>query len=174
MESLSATLGEAFDETDTYIGKRPSFDYLQKLLNSDYFIALVALKNGVVVGGIAACELMKFELARCEIYIHDLAVALAHRREGIATALIQELQHVAKERGAYMSNPVSAMIRLLNCILVWVAALKYFILTSTWKRMVAPPDKSRRSERANARCCFGLNQPLVAASRTSVINTRSQ
>ncbi|HEY1108173.1 MAG TPA: GNAT family N-acetyltransferase, partial [Opitutaceae bacterium] len=39
---------------------------------------------------------------RSEIYIYDLAVAEAHRREGIATALIRELQRIAAERGAWV------------------------------------------------------------------------
>jgi aminoglycoside 3-N-acetyltransferase I len=46
--------------------------------------------------------LKKFEQERSEIYIYDLAVAAAHRREGIATALIQELKKVAVARGAYV------------------------------------------------------------------------
>lgn len=91
MESLLTTFGEAFNEVDTYSSSRPSKVYLNRLLGSDYFIALAALKNGSVVGGIAAYELQKFEQERSEIYIYDLAVAAAHRREGIATALIQEL-----------------------------------------------------------------------------------
>ena len=102
MEGLLATFGEAFDDVDTYSASRPSDTYLKRLLSSDYFIALVALKNGSVVGGIAAYELQKFEQARSEIYIYDLAVAAAHRREGIATALIQELKKIAVARGAYV------------------------------------------------------------------------
>lgn len=102
MEGLLATFGEAFDDVDTYSASRPSDAYLKRLLSSDYFIALVALKNGSVVGGIAAYELQKFEQARSEIYIYDLAVASAHRREGIATALIQELKKIAVARGAYV------------------------------------------------------------------------
>jgi aminoglycoside 3-N-acetyltransferase I len=66
------------------------------------FIGLVALKAGEVVGGIAAYELKKFEQERSEIYIYDLAVAEAHRREGIATALIQKLKELALTRGAYV------------------------------------------------------------------------
>ncbi len=54
------------------------------------------------MGGIAAYELHKFEQERSEIYIYDLAVAAAHRREGIATALIQELKKIAASRGAYV------------------------------------------------------------------------
>ncbi len=102
MKSLLATFGEAFDEVETYTGNQPSAGYLQQLLGSDYFIALAALKNGEVVGGIAAYELKKFERERSEIYIYDLAVSAAHRREGIASALIQELKTVAAARAAYV------------------------------------------------------------------------
>jgi aminoglycoside 3-N-acetyltransferase I len=102
MKALLATFGEAFDEVGTYTGNQPSAGYLQQLLGSDYFIALAALKNGEVVGGIAAYELKKFEQERSEIYIYDLAVSAAHRREGIASALIQELKTVAAARAAYV------------------------------------------------------------------------
>jgi aminoglycoside 3-N-acetyltransferase I len=102
MEALSTMFGEAFGEVDTYTGNRPSAAYLQRLLDSDYFIALVAAKNDEIVGGIAAYELRKFEQQRSEIYLYDLAVAEAHRREGIATALIAELRKVAAARGAYV------------------------------------------------------------------------
>jgi len=56
----------------------------------------------LVVGGIAAYELQKFEQERSEIYIYDLVVASAHRRKGIAAALIQELKNIAVARGAYV------------------------------------------------------------------------
>ncbi len=102
MEAMSKTFGDAFDEVETYSGARPSQKYLVRLLGSDCFIALAALKGGEVVGGIAAYELKKFEQERSEIYIYDLAVAAAHRREGIATALIAELQKIAAGRGAYV------------------------------------------------------------------------
>ena len=102
MNALLETFGEAFDEVETYTGSRPSPSYLQRLLGSDTFIALAALKDGAVVGGLAAYELKKFEQERSEIYIYDLAVAAAHRREGIATALIHELRRLAVARGAYV------------------------------------------------------------------------
>jgi aminoglycoside 3-N-acetyltransferase I len=102
MESMMTIFGKAFNEAETYTADRPSKTYLERLLGSDYFIALAALKNGSVVGGIAAYELQKFEQERSEIYIYDLAVAEPHRREGIATALIQELKKIAAVRGAYV------------------------------------------------------------------------
>ncbi len=100
MDALLMTFGEAFDDVGTYTENRPSAGYLRQLLSGDSFIALVALKSGDVVGGIAAYELRKFEQERSEIYIYDLAVAEAHRRQGIATALIQELKKIAAVRGA--------------------------------------------------------------------------
>jgi aminoglycoside 3-N-acetyltransferase I len=102
MHALLSIFGEAFDEEATYNDNRPSPGYLQRLLGSDAFIALVASKDGKVVGGIAAYELQKFEQERSEIYIYDLAVAAAHRRQGIATALIDELRRVAASRGAHV------------------------------------------------------------------------
>lgn len=102
MEALLATFGEVFDEVDTYGGNRPGAGYLHRLLGSDYFIALAALKSDEVVGGLAAYELKKFEQERSEIYIYDLAVSASRRREGIATALIQELKKIAAARGAYV------------------------------------------------------------------------
>lgn len=61
MAALLTVFGKAFNEIETYAAKRPSEEYLRRLLGSDMFIALAALKNGEVVGGIAAYELMKFE-----------------------------------------------------------------------------------------------------------------
>jgi aminoglycoside 3-N-acetyltransferase I len=102
MAALLATFGAAFNDVDTYTRNRPSASYLRRLIGSDYFIALVALKDDTVVGGIAAYELRKFEQERSEIYIYDLAVAGGHRREGIATALIANLRKIAAARGAYV------------------------------------------------------------------------
>ncbi len=101
MNELSAIFGEAFDEADTYNSSRPGDDYLTRLLCSNYFIPLVALVEESVVGGLVAYELLKFEQQRSEIYIYDLAVAAAHRRKGIATALIEELRQIAAARNAY-------------------------------------------------------------------------
>jgi aminoglycoside 3-N-acetyltransferase I len=102
MNALLATFGEAFGEVDTYSGNRPDAAYLGQLLGSNYFIALAALKGGAIVGGVAAYELKKFEQQRSEIYIYDLAVSATHRRESIATALLNELRKIAAARAAYV------------------------------------------------------------------------
>ncbi len=102
MKAVSAMFAEAFDEVALHRGKQPNAAYLERLLARDHFIALAALKGDEVAGGIAAYELPKYEQPRSKMYIYDLAVAEAHRREGIATALIRELQKIAAARGAYV------------------------------------------------------------------------
>ena len=102
MHALLTVFGAAFHDAATYGAARPDAGYLERMLGSDFFIALVALKDEAVVGGLAAYELPKFEQPRSEIYIYDLAVAAAHRREGIATALIAALRSIAAARSAYV------------------------------------------------------------------------
>lgn len=102
MDALMTTFGDAFNEVETYTAARPRRAYTESLLASDSFIAIAAFKDGAVVGGLVAYELRKFERERSEIYIYDLAVDEAHRREGIATALIRELQQIARARSAYV------------------------------------------------------------------------
>jgi aminoglycoside 3-N-acetyltransferase I len=102
MNALLKTFGEVFNEMDTYVGLPPTAGYMRQLLDGGCFIALAALRNEKVVGGLAAYELRKFEQERSEIYIYDLAVSEAHRRQGVATALIQALKNIAADRGAYV------------------------------------------------------------------------
>ena len=102
LEALSTLFGEAFEEPDTYHSARPGKPYLRKLLQNKMFVALVALQEERVVGGLVAYELPKFEQQRSEYYIYDLAVAEGFRRIGVATALIRELQRIAAARGVHV------------------------------------------------------------------------
>jgi aminoglycoside 3-N-acetyltransferase I len=102
LKSLLKVFGEAFNEISTYQDAVPNDAYLQSLLAKPHFIALVAIHGDQVVGGLAAYELEKFERERREIYIYDLAVADKHRRKGLATNLIKELQRIAKTRNTYV------------------------------------------------------------------------
>lgn len=102
LKQLLKVFGDAFKDTDTYQGAVPSDEHLSSLLAGPVFISLVALHGQKVVGGLAAYVLEKFEQNRREIYIYDLAIAEPHRRKGVATQLIRELQHIAKERKAYV------------------------------------------------------------------------
>jgi aminoglycoside 3-N-acetyltransferase I len=94
--------GKAFDDAESYAAKPPSDAYLETLLAKDHVIPLVAIADEKVVGGLVAYELDKFEQQRREIYIYDLAVDEAWRRQGVATALIKHLGEVASSRGAWV------------------------------------------------------------------------
>lgn len=94
--------GRAFDDVPTYSGAQPDDGYLRHLLDSDTFVAIVALADTQVIGALAGYVLPKFEQARAEFYIYDLAVDEAWRRRGVATGMIQRLQQLARERGIYV------------------------------------------------------------------------
>jgi aminoglycoside 3-N-acetyltransferase I len=103
--TLRATLsmfGDAFDDRPTYVANQPPDRYLQELLSGDPFIVIAALSESTVIGGLAGYVLPKFERARSEFYIYDLAVSEEHRRSGVATALIETLRTLAAERGIYV------------------------------------------------------------------------
>jgi ribosomal protein S18 acetylase RimI-like enzyme len=102
MRAMLATFGDAFGDVPTYCGAQPDDAYLRGLLARDCFVAIAALTGAGVVGGLAGYLLPKFEQARSELYLYDLAVAEAHRRRGIATALIGRLREVAADRGAWV------------------------------------------------------------------------
>lgn len=102
LRQLNRVFESAFDDPDQYGSDPPSDAYLQALLEKEHVVALTALIAGEVVGGLVAYELDKFEKARRELYIYDLAVAEAHRRRGIATGLIRNLQKIAASRGCWV------------------------------------------------------------------------
>lgn len=102
MRGMLAMFGDAFEDRDTYTKAQPDDAYLRELLSSRDFIAIAARSGASVVGGLAAYVLPKFEQARKEIYIYDLAVASPCRRQGVATAMIERLQAIAVARGAYV------------------------------------------------------------------------
>jgi len=97
MRAMLSMFGRVFGEVATYTARQPDDAYLERLLSSNTSIALAALFDGKVIGGIAAYVLPKFEQARSELYIYDLAVDEGHRRQGVATAMIGELQKLAAE-----------------------------------------------------------------------------
>ncbi len=100
--SMLTLFGREFDDEATYGARQPEDRYLQRLLGSDSFVAIVAQEGGRVVGGLAGYVLPKFEQARSEFYIYDLAVDAAHRRRGVATAMIERLKRLAVTRGIYV------------------------------------------------------------------------
>jgi aminoglycoside 3-N-acetyltransferase I len=102
LRAMLSMFGKAFDDVPTFTARQPDDAYLQELLSSRTFVAVAAFAAGEVVGGIAAYVLPKFEQARSELYIYDLAVDEGHRRRGIATAMIGAVQRLAAQRGVYV------------------------------------------------------------------------
>lgn len=101
-DAMLDLFGAAFGDPQQYGGARPNPIWRDRLLTSETFVALVACQDEMAVGALAAYELQKFEQERSEIYIYELAVAEAHRRQGIATRLIEALRSMARERGAWV------------------------------------------------------------------------
>jgi aminoglycoside 3-N-acetyltransferase I len=102
MRAMLRMFGRAFEDIDRYCAQQPDDRYLRELLASRTFVAIAAYQEAEIIGGLAAYILPKFEQARSELYIYDLAVAEAHRRAGIATAMIEELKTLAHHRGVYV------------------------------------------------------------------------
>ena len=88
MRAMLGMFAVAFEEPHAYTASQPDDAHLQSLLASENFIAVAATLGGDVIGGLAAYVLPKFEQARKEVYLYDLAVLAEHRRKGVATAVI--------------------------------------------------------------------------------------
>src|SRR5688500_8781881 len=101
MEAANRLFAEVFGE-EGYHGPLPSRGHLVRLLSDDKFIALTAWAGTDMVGALAAYEMVKFEAERSEFYIYDLAVLEQHRRRGVATALIEALKPIARDKGAWV------------------------------------------------------------------------
>ena len=102
VRAMLEVFGQAFGDRPTYVGAQPDDMYLTDLLASPDFVAVAAFDDGRVVGGLAGYVLRKFEQARSELYIYDLAVLETHRRRGIATAMIRHLKHLAAALHVYV------------------------------------------------------------------------
>lgn len=101
-KKLNEVFAEAFEDPETHLTKKPTDQYLEKLLSKNHFIAIAAFSGEKVVGGLVAYVLEKYEQERSEIYIYDLAVDLNYRRQGIARQLIIELKGIAKVLGSWV------------------------------------------------------------------------
>ena len=102
LRAALSMFGKAFHDADAYALAQPRISYLQHLLASDTFVAIAGVRGEQVIGALAAYVLPKFEQERSEIYIYDLAVDEDFRRQGVATAMINELRNIAAQRGAYV------------------------------------------------------------------------
>lgn len=89
---------EVFEEEQE---EPPSAAWLEGLLASDRFVALVAVDDEVdnaVVGAATMHLLPNYGNGKQDGYIYDLGVAPGHRRRGIASLLMQALAEDAQTR----------------------------------------------------------------------------
>ena len=70
-----------------------------RLLNNSGFIAIVAIAENEVVGGLTAYELSMYYSDASEIFLYDLAVKPEYQRMGIGKGLLQNLKEYCIENG---------------------------------------------------------------------------
>lgn len=92
-QALINLFNAVFEEESRIAGET----HLLKLLSSQSFIALAALVENEVVGGLTAYELPMYYSDSSEIFLYDLAVKPEFQRMGIGKGLIQSLkEHCVK------------------------------------------------------------------------------
>lgn len=101
MRAINQLFGKVFDMEAEYAAVPPSDAYLGELLDDPKFVALGAYQGERLIGGLTGYELRKYEQARSEFYIYDLAVLVTCQRTGVGTALINEMRAIAKAAGAW-------------------------------------------------------------------------
>ncbi|MFO6448167.1 N-acetyltransferase family protein [Erythrobacter sp. NE805] len=98
---MNRVFAQGFDDAETYAAAPPGEAWAARWLANPDHVALIAEIADEPVGALAAYVLPKYEQARSEIYIYDLAVLESARRQGVATALIDHLRAIAREVGAW-------------------------------------------------------------------------
>jgi ribosomal protein S18 acetylase RimI-like enzyme len=69
------------------------------LLTDPRTLMLVAFDGGLPVGFVLAHELPRRHGDRSKLFVYEVDVAETHRRRGIASALLERLAELARERG---------------------------------------------------------------------------
>jgi aminoglycoside 3-N-acetyltransferase I len=95
-KSLVNLFNTVFEEAETNI---QSDTNLNKLLNNDNFIALAAISESEVVGGLTAYELPMYYSKSSEVFLYDMAVKTEYQRIGIGKQLISGLKEYCNKNG---------------------------------------------------------------------------
>ena len=94
---LFAVLAEAFQENCAPLSER----HLSQLICRNDFWALAAFVDDTIVGGVTAYTLPKTNQESSELFVYDVAVLSAYRRQGIGRGLWAALSHQAAEAGMH-------------------------------------------------------------------------
>ncbi len=96
---LAAALFSYFQEEDEVKHPTTASDvYVTNLLARNDIHVIVADVDSDVVGGLLAYELPMFKQETSEMYLFELGVKKTHRRKGVATALIDALKEICREK----------------------------------------------------------------------------
>ncbi len=99
-KQLLAVFGVTFGEEKLHRTYIPDDSHVRALLARPRLISIAVELGEEVVGGLVAYESEKVENKRGEIYIYDIGVREAHRQNGIASCLMEEMRAIARVRGA--------------------------------------------------------------------------
>lgn len=99
--AMNSVFCEGFGEPETYADRPPGAGYAAAWLANPANIAILAERDDEPIGALAGYVLHKFEQARSELFIYDLAVLERHRRLGAGTAMIEEARRLARRAGAW-------------------------------------------------------------------------
>ncbi len=78
---------------------RPNDAHLLKLLGEGKFIAIVALYNNKVIGGLTVYTLDQYYSKQPLAYIYDVAVLTEYQRKGIGKELIEFTRAFCRQKG---------------------------------------------------------------------------
>ena len=73
--------------------------YMQKLLAREDFYALAVLDGDRVIGGATAYELPMYKSETTELFLYEIGVDAAYRRQGIARRLMEMMMAAGRARG---------------------------------------------------------------------------
>lgn len=93
LKKLIELFNEVFEEYHSVA----SNEHLDKLLSKTEFLAVVAIKEGEIIGGLTAYELPRYYNDRSEFYIYDIAVKTELHNQGVGKKLIAFLKRHGKE-----------------------------------------------------------------------------
>src|SRR5215212_5203726 len=94
--SLVKMFNMVFEEAESAISNEAN---LLGLLNNNNFIAMAAISENEVVGGLTAYELPMYYSDSSEVFVYDMAVKPEYQRMGIGKSLIRSLREYCIKHG---------------------------------------------------------------------------
>jgi aminoglycoside 3-N-acetyltransferase I len=95
---LARQLFEMWRRGDAVTSASASDHTLRRLLSRDDFHVVAALCDGNIVGGLTAYELEMYTEAATELFIYEVGVEEAQRRQGVGRALIEFARELCRSR----------------------------------------------------------------------------